>query len=292
MAGMEQWEIIITGCGTSHGNPPWGYPALWSDDPRDLRRRSGAVLLGPGGRVVLIDVGPDLMHQMRDPDRTWDGVSYPLRSIVRCDAVLLTHEHADHAHGLNDLRHLNRLMKGTPIPILGNAAHLEAVVEMFPYCFGRTLEFYQHGSPTLTTVALADYAPTTVAGLPVVAFPMSHGPGGRTTGFRCGGLAYLTDLKELPAEADAWLTGLDLLVLDMLREEPHTTHLCWAEAQAIIARLRPRRTVLTHMGYEVRYAAWAPRLPAGVTMAIDGLRLGFAVADPAPQSLPPPPVEP
>jgi phosphoribosyl 1,2-cyclic phosphate phosphodiesterase len=267
---MADWRIVLTGTGTSHGNPPWGVPGWWSTDPRDLRRRSGAVLLGPDGAVVLIDCGPDLMHQMRDPFRTWDGRSYPADAVVRCDAVLLTHDHADHSHGVNDLRHLNRLMGGRPIPIYGHAGHLATVQGMVPYAFGGGEDAYHLARPCLVAVPMADGVPVSVGPLQVTACALSHGPAGRTTGFRCGGLGYLTDLKELPEEAAALLHGLEVLVLDMLRAEPHPTHLCWAEAQAIMSRLLPRRTILTHMGPEVRHADWVHRLPADVIMACDG----------------------
>ena len=275
----EPWTVVITGCGTSHGNPPYGRPDLWSEDPRDRRRRSGAQLHAPDGRRVLIDAGPDLLDQLRDPFADWDRRSYPARSTDRCDALLLTHDHADHSHGLNDLRHVNRLMRrgGTPaaITVLGWGPHLAALRAMFPYCFGDGGEFYELSAPTLVTQPMEDHRTIQVAGLAVTPFAMSHGVAGRTTGFRIGSMAYLTDLKELPAAADVHLCDLDLLVLDMLREEPHETHLCWAEAEAIIARLAPRRTVLTHMGHEVRWAAWQQRLPPGVEMAVDGWRAEF-----------------
>ena len=273
---MGGWRIVITGCGTSHLNPLWGRPQAWSDDPRDRRRRSGAALLGPAGEVILIDAGPDLAHQCTDPFRDWDGRSYPARCLTRCDGLLLTHAHADHSHGLNDLRHLNRLMGGAGIAVYGQADHLDEVRQMFPYAFGDGGDFYHLSNPVLRAVPMADGERIVLAGLDVQRCRLSHGLAGTTSGFRCGGLGYLTDLKELPSDADPLFAGLDLLVLDMLREEPHPTHLCWAEAEAIIARLRPRRTILTHMGPEVRYADWQDRLPPDVAMAHDGMCAAFA----------------
>ncbi len=270
----EGWQLVITGTGTSHGNPPWGLPDFWSEDPRDLRRRSGAVLLGPQGRTVLIDAGPDLAHQCRDPFRSWDGRSYPADALVRCDAVLLTHDHADHTHGLNDLRHLNRLMDGTPIPIFAAEEHLREVRRMFPYCFGAADDLYLHGNPALVSRPVEIGQAFAVAGLEMEAVGYEHGPGCRATGWLVDGrFAYCTDCKTMPAETRDRLRGIDLLVMTMLQEQPHPTHCNWEEARDLVADLSPRRTVFTHVGYTVRQREWDARLPAGMELAYDGLRI-------------------
>jgi phosphoribosyl 1,2-cyclic phosphate phosphodiesterase len=278
---MAQWRLVITGCGTSHLNPPWGRPDLWSDDPKDQRRRSGAILLGPDEEVLLIDTGPDLAHQLRDPWKDWDGHSYPERCITRCDGVLSTHDHADHSHGTNDLRHLNRLMGGSGISIYGNQVHLDELCRMFPYCFGDPDNLYTLGSPALQTVALDDGVATAIAGLPVTALPVGHGPAGRVTCYKLGSqAAYVTDCKTMPEETRAHLRGLDLLIVNMLHEPEHSTHMNWVECSALIEDLQPRRAVLTHMGYSVRWAEWSRRLPEGIVMAYDGYECTFEAESP------------
>lgn len=275
---MAAWTLLITGCGTSHGNPPWGYPQLWSEDPKDLRRRSGAALLGPAGEVILIDCGPDLMQQLRDPWRDWDGVSYPSRCISRCDGLLLTHAHADHSHGLNDLRHLNRLMDGRSIALHGAAEHLQELRRMFPFCFGDREAYYHQGNPALLTVALEPSQGVKLAGLDCTPYPLSHGPAGLVYAWRLGPQAgYITDAKTLPESTREAFRGLDLLVVNMLQERSHVSHLNWEECQDLLADLQPRRAVLTHMGYSVRWADWQQRLPAHVEMAYDGWHGSFDV---------------
>jgi phosphoribosyl 1,2-cyclic phosphate phosphodiesterase len=229
--------------------------------------------------VLLIDTGPDLAHQLRDPFRTWDGRRYPADCLTRCDGVLITHDHADHSHGLNDLRHLNRLMGGQSITLHGDAAHLDELRRMFPYCFSDPDRNYVLANPALLTLPLAIGERRCVGDLAVERFTASHGCAGSVSGWILGGTCvYLTDAKELPTALDERLRGMDLLVLNMLQEQPHPTHFCWDEALAVLDRLRPRRTVLTHMGYSVRWADWQARLPPGVSMAYDGLCLEWKPA--------------
>ncbi|NRA40261.1 MAG: MBL fold metallo-hydrolase [Planctomycetes bacterium] len=271
---MTTWKLVITGCGTSHGNPPWGYKEYWSDDPRDHRRRSGAMIFGPQQQCFLIDTSPDLMHCLRNPYKAEPSYHYPQDAIEHCDAVFMTHDHADHCHGLNDLRHINRLMNAE-IPVYGNQQHLDEIQRMFPYCFADVDALYSKGSPALRNIPLADNICVEVHGMPVTVVEMNHGPAGRVSGYRFGNLAYLTDLKVLPELADQYLHNLDILVINMLREEDHPTHQNWQQAQAVIERLQPQKTVLTHMGYEVHYADWQEKLPPSVCMAYDGMTVDF-----------------
>ncbi len=268
---MAEWELILTGTGTSHGNPPWGNPNMWSNDPRDHRRRSGAILKGPGGEVILIDAGPDLMHQLRDPYKRTKMYEYPTDCICRCDGVLITHDHADHCHGLNDLRHLNRLM-GSEIPLYAHESHLNTLLQMFPYCFRDAHAVYEMSSPALRAIPIKDGENFNICGIDVQSFYMSHGPAGRTSGFRLGKLAYLTDLKEIPEETlETVLNDIEVLVIDMLRDETHETHLNWEEAETLIQRIKPLTCYLVHMGYEVCHSEWLDRLPDNIIMSYDGL---------------------
>ena len=223
----------------SHGNPAWGYPEYWSTDPKDNRRRAGGALMGPDGEVILIDCGPDLVHQMRDPFRDWDGLSYPERCITRCDGVLLTHAHADHCHGLNDLRHFNRLM-GRDITLYGNDQHLAELRTMFAYSFGSGDVAYQVANPMLHTQALEIGERIEVAGLQVTPFELNHGPPGLVYAWKLGhNASYITDAKSVPQETRVTLRDLDLLVVNMLQEKSHVTHMNWEECQELLTILSP-----------------------------------------------------
>lgn len=278
--GPEGWRLVILGCGTSHGNPQWGCPAQWSADPKDARRRAGAALLGPTGQIVLIDCGPDLVDQCRDPFKKWDGKKYPEDSLNRCDAVLLTHDHADHLHGLNDLRHLTRLMGGRGIPIYAYGRYLSEAQRMFPYAFGlgsgleAAPQHYRYSLPVLIPKPIAPSQVFSVAGIAVESVMVSHGPAGPVAAWRMWDrVGYCTDCKVIPPRSMERLKGLDLLVITMLQSKAHPTHMNFAETMSMLEYLKPRRAVLTHLGPDVIYSTWQDRLPGFVSIAYDGLTL-------------------
>lgn len=248
-------KVTILGCGTSSGvpriGPDWG--ACNPADPRNRRRRA-AILVEHDGTTVVVDTGPDFRMQMLDA-----GVS-------RLDAVLLTHDHADHAHGIDDLRQFFHL-SGAPVPCFASAATWAVLEARFAYIFA--------GTESYPPTAVAHRLPPvlTVGGLTITPFDQEHGSI-VSTGFRfdAGGrsMAYSTDVKTLPASAHPALHDLDLWVVDALRERPHPTHSHLAQTRDWIATFRPRRAVLTHMDQSLDYAALAATLPAGVEPGFDG----------------------
>jgi phosphoribosyl 1,2-cyclic phosphate phosphodiesterase len=256
-------KITVLGCGASTGvpaiGPDWG--RCNPDDPRNRRRRS-SILVECRGSTVLIDTSPDLREQLIDA-----GVS-------RIDAVIYTHAHADHLHGVDDLRTVNRLMRQA-IPIHADQRTLDEIGARFGYALKPVApgEFYYR--PAL--VAHAIDGPFTAAGIPVVPFAQDHGFS-TTLGFRIGNFAYSTDVAELDEAAFATLAGIEVWIVDCLRRHPHPTHSDLAKTLAWIARLQPRRSLLTHMDQSLDYAELAAELPAGVEPGQD--RLVIELGDP------------
>ena len=251
----------MLGSGTSSGVPriggadgagDWG--ACDPAEPRNRRRRV-SVLVEHGGARLLIDTGPDLREQLL------------AARVARLDAVFLTHDHADHAHGIDDLRQVFHAM-GTPVACFASAATWAVLRPRFGYVFEGT-KFYP---PTCTATTLD--GPVTVGEMVVTPFQQNHG-NIDSTGFRveAGGraLAYSTDVKALDGRAIAALTGLDLWVVDALRRNPHPTHSHLAQTLDWIAEYRPARSVLTHMDQSMDYRSLAAELPAGVEPGYDGL---------------------
>lgn len=245
-------RVTILGCGTSGGVPRIGN--VWGRcDPKNPknRRRRVSILVEEGATKLLVDTSPDLREQCLDAD------------IRHLDAVLYTHDHADHTHGIDDLRGLSHTM-GRSIDIYGNAETLAVLRQRFGYVFEETM-----GYPPFA-IAHDIAGPFQVGTIKVIPFAQPHGPIS-SLGFRFGKVAYSTDLNVLTEEAAATLQGVDTWIVDALRYDPHPTHPHLAQTLDWIARVRPRRAVLTHMTWDMDYEELRSRLPAGVEPAYDGL---------------------
>ncbi len=247
-------RVTMMGSGTSTGVPVIGCSCAvcTSSDPRNRRMRPGLKLELPGG-VVLIDTPTDLREQA-------------LRfGLPRLDAIVYTHTHADHIFGLDDVRIFN-FRQGGAIPCHGSPETLANLRRVFAYVFEDGQE--GGGKPQLELVPIA--GPFELCGARVEPLPVWHG-GLEVLAFRIGGFAYVTDCSRIPEASAARLTGLDVLILDALRYRRHATHFSVEEALAEVERLRPRRTILTHLAHEIDSAAPRFPLPAGVEFGFDGL---------------------
>ena len=251
-------RITVLGCGGSGGVPlvdgTWG--RCNPDNPKNRRRRVSVLVEHPDA-TILIDTSPDLRAQMLDA------------SVTRIDAVLFTHDHADHTHGIDDLRYLRR-DGGSPIDAYMDAGTLQTLETRFDYIFRQREE----GSKILYKPVLRAHVfdgPFAVNGVPVTPFDQHHGFGTVTKGFRIGAFAYSTDVVGLPDESLAALAGLELWVVDCLRYEPHPTHSHFEQTLAWIARLRPKRAVLTHLNHQIDYDDVKSKCPPGVEPGYDGL---------------------
>jgi phosphoribosyl 1,2-cyclic phosphate phosphodiesterase len=248
-------EITFLGTGTSNGIPVIGCDCevCRSTDPRDRRTRTSA-LIRYDGHAVLIDTATELRAQALAND------------VRRVDAVLMTHAHADHTGGFDDLRRFNEL-QGAHIPVYADPGTAAMLRERYAYTFTDHFPFYG-GKPDLHLHEID--GPFELFGQEIIPIPVLHGrlP---ITGFRIGDLAYITDAKELPAPSLELLHDLDVLVLNALRARSHPTHLSFSEAVDIIQAVRPRRAYLVHLSHETSHANAERLLPAGVEIAWDGL---------------------
>lgn len=246
-------HVTFLGTGTSHGIPVIGCrcEVCTSTDARNRRTRS-SVWLHDRSRSLLIDTAPEFRLQ---------AVS---AGLSRLDAVLYTHTHADHLHGLDDVRPLS---VRRPVPVYGTGPTVRELVRRFPYVFQLTQE--GGGKPRLTLHEI-DRHPFRASGFTVVPVPLLHGllP---VLGFRIGGFAYLTDCSRIPDESRALLAGLEVLVIDALRYRPHPTHFSVSQALEEIDRLRPTRAYLTHIAHDLEHLTLLGTLPSGIEPAYDGL---------------------
>jgi phosphoribosyl 1,2-cyclic phosphate phosphodiesterase len=251
-------RLTFLGTGTSFGVPQVGCACdvCRSADPRDRRSRSAA-LLEANGSTLLIDTPPELRLQLI------------AGGVTQVDAVLYTHEHADHIAGIDDLR-IFSVRQRRALPIYGPPETLERLRASFSYIFDDVPPHEGTSKPNLALHPIPPDQVVDVAGVPVLPLAFRHGRL-RVYGYRIGGLAYITDVKVIEPPERNRLHGLDTLVLNALWWRPHPTHLSIGEAVATAQSLGARRTYLTHLTHETGHAALAAALPAGVCPAYDGL---------------------
>lgn len=253
-------QLTILGVGSSAGTPAVGCTCATctSTDTRNKRTRCSSMVTLDDGRVILIDTSPDLRQQaLRE-------------KMSRVDAVLYTHTHADHLHGIDDLRAFCQINR-CQIPIYSYPEAISHIQEKFGYTLRDPIPQYWD-LPVLAAHVVE--APFEAAGQRVIPIPIMHGKI-RIYAYRIGNFVYMTDVSEIPESSYALLQGVDVLLIDCLREKPHPTHVCVEQTLALIERIGARRNVLIHMTHELEYQALQARVPAGVTVGYDGMQLSF-----------------
>ncbi len=254
-------RVTMLGSGHSGGVPLIGCDCAvcTSGDPKNIRKRV-SVLVEAGGLNILIDTSPDLHRQAID------------NGIKRVDAVLYTHDHADHTHGIDELRSFNYL-SGKEIPVFADKKTLEVLQQRFTYVFKGKPE-YVWFRPSLTPQAIpeGEVVEFDVSGVVVKAFKQGHGKL-ESLGFRIGDFAYSTDVDLIPEKSFEALAGVKLWFVDCLRYTKSHTHSNLEQTLQWIERVKPERAVLTHMAHEFDYHTLKAELPAGVEPGYDGLAM-------------------
>ena len=259
-------KFTILGCGTSGGVPRIGnhWGACDPADPKNRRKRCALLVernSAEGKTTVLVDTTPDLRQQLLDADAGW------------IDGVLYTHDHADHTHGIDDLRQV-AYNGNRRVDVHYDEATGKLLRARFSYCFD-TPPGSEYPA-VLKGHEIEAGKPVAISGaggaIDALPFRQIHGSG-ETLGFRFGGVAYSPDVSAFPEESLEALDNLDVWILDTLRYKPHPSHLSVEQALGWIARMKPKRAVLTHMHVDLDYARLRAELPPGVEPAYDGMVL-------------------
>jgi phosphoribosyl 1,2-cyclic phosphate phosphodiesterase len=262
--------LTFLGSGTSMGVPTLGCDCAVctsalspTGDPRNRRTRP-SVRLAYNDHTVIIDTGPDFHAQaLRE-------------GVRRLDAVLYTHGHADHVMGFDDLRPLSFHSRGD-LPIYADDKTASDIERIFEYAFRKEDRY-----PTSARVEMHRIDSTPGAGFDLFGacfrrIPVTHGRQ-QITGYRFGSAAYLTDMSDIPPESVPLLQGLDVLILDALRRDPHTSHSHLEKSVSFVEQLKPRRAFFTHMSHDLDHAATEGILPPHIRLAYDGLQITFEIA--------------
>lgn len=259
-------QVTILGCGSSGGVPRVGsgWGACDPANPRNRRRRCSILVeqAGQGGVTrVLVDLSPDLRDQLLGED------------VRQLDAVLLTHDHADHTHGIDDVRPLVIAMRRV-LPVHMDEATSRLMTARFSYCFVSPPGSDYPPIVTERRITIGHDVEVHGAGglLAATPFKVRHGPSD-ALGFRFGRIAYTPDVNAIPEESVPALRDLDLWIVDALRPSPHPTHFSLPETLAWIERMQPRRAVLTNLHTDLDYETLRASLPPGIEPAYDGMRL-------------------
>jgi phosphoribosyl 1,2-cyclic phosphate phosphodiesterase len=256
---MRGLRVRLLGTGPSQGVPELGgvWGACDPAEPRNARTRSAALIEAPDGTRLLVDAGPDIRAQLL------------AAGVDRLDGLLITHAHADHIAGLDEMRAINRRMQSA-LPLYATASTLTELRRRFDYCFQPpTRGFYR---PALDAREVAPGQVLRIGPLEVELLDQDHRVM-RSLGLRVGGFAYTTDVAEFPTESLAGLRGLSLWVVGCFQLAPHPVHATLDQVLAWRDALRPARTVLTHMGNALDYASLRRALPADVEPGFDGMDL-------------------
>ena len=253
-------RLTFLGTGTSFGVPQVGCncAVCRSPDPRDKRTRVGAVVESAGGTRLLLDTPPELRIQLI------------ANGIDRVDAVLFTHDHADHTHGLDDIRAISVRRDG-PLPMYGAAGTMKSLHDKFRYVFDDAMRpMPGTAKPEGHSYIVEHSVPVLIGDLTVQPFTVPHGRF-EVTAYRIGPLGYVTDAKSIPPDAMDTLRGVKVLVLNALFRTAHPTHLSIPEAIAVAREIGAERTYLTHLTHENFHADLEAELPSGIAPAFDGL---------------------
>ncbi len=250
-------QLTMLGVGSSAGTPMLGCKCgtCLSSDPRNNRTRCSSLIQLDNGKVILIDTGPDLrLQSLRE-------------KLTHIDAVLYTHTHADHLHGIDDLRSFCQIQR-SQIPLYGSQDAMTHIADKFGYTLREPGNFWD--LPVLKTNPI--HAPFQLFDQTIIPIPIKHG-NSDIYGYRIGDIAYLTDVSSIPKSSLLLLQGLKVLLLDCLRYTTHYTHINMEQSLQYASLINAESTFMIHMTHELEYTSLSAQLPSNVYVGYDGLKI-------------------